>query len=211
MKKEKTMQKNKEKSTRKMVRYLLAILILVLVIGIPVLLMFLKHSLTQKDTWCTTPHSTTLVGVYNPQNGQEFYTEGDYDFSIGNCSQAISDFTSSIELDPTISQSFNDRAYTYMRMGDYKDALTDLNSAINLNPNYVNALMNRGDINNYYLNNKPQAVKDYQRVIDLGGKNNTSVCGHILLARDSGWSITALFDLIFRLGTHLSNIHQAGC
>lgn len=85
-----------------------------------------------------------------------------------------------------------------MRLRDFKDALTDLNKALALNPNYVHALMNRGDIHNYYYQiNRASAIADYEKVISLGGTRGTSVCGHLLLARSNGWTVSTIFELPF--------------
>jgi tetratricopeptide (TPR) repeat protein len=48
------------------------------------------------------------------------------------------------------AEAYNNRAYTYMTIRDYADALPDLDQATALRPTYVNALMNRGDIYNFY-------------------------------------------------------------
>ena len=82
------------------------------------------------------------------------------------------------------------------RIRDYKDALADLNKAITLDPNYVQALMNRGDIHNYYYEvNKQSAVTDYKKVISLGGEKGTSVCGHLFLAEHNGWNLGTILSL----------------
>ena len=81
---------------------------------------------------------------------------------------------------------------------DYASALSDLNRAIQLRPNYVNALMNRGDIYNYYYAiDYQKAIADYNHVlaIDPSAKSETSVCGHRLIAVNHGWSFTAIVDL----------------
>jgi tetratricopeptide (TPR) repeat protein len=81
-------------------------------------------------------------------------------------------------------------------MRDYKDALPDLDKALALNPNYIQALMNRGDIHNYYYAiDKQRAIADYKKVIALGGGQETSVCGHLFLAIHNGWNIGTFLDL----------------
>jgi tetratricopeptide (TPR) repeat protein len=81
-------------------------------------------------------------------------------------------------------------------MRDYKDALTDLDKALELNPNYVQALMNRGDIHNFYYEiNRQSAIADYKKVIELAGPSDTtSVCGHLFLAKHNGWTLGAYLD-----------------
>jgi len=88
-----------------------------------------------------------------------------------------------------------------MRLRNYKDALTDLDKAIRLNPDYINALMNRGDIRNYYYQiDRQAAIADYRRVIALTDSNTrqqTSVCGHLLLAEHNGWNLGTFLYLPF--------------
>jgi tetratricopeptide (TPR) repeat protein len=75
----------------------------------------------------------------------------DYDYDRGACVQAIEDYTRAMNLDPVLVAAYNNRAYTHIRQQDYPAALPDLDHAIALRPEYVNALMNRGDIYNYYF------------------------------------------------------------
>lgn len=201
----------KIKKIKKTDKVKLVLVVLIILVLLPGFLMFLKHFLNQQDVWCSSIHTTTLSPLSNPKTAADYFNQGNYNFSIGNCGGAIVDYSVSIELDPSKAESYNNRAYTYMRMGDYKNALPDLDMAISLKPDYVNALMNRGDIYNYYLKDNAKAVSDYEKVIAINGGQGTSVCGHLLLARDNGWSIKTFFDLIYRLATHINNIHQAGC
>jgi len=75
-----------------------------------------------------------------------------------------------------------------MRLRNYGAALPDLNKAIELRPNYINALMNRGDLYNYYgpVIDRQRAIEDYNKVMSLGGGRGTSVCGHRALAEGNG-------------------------
>lgn len=84
-----------------------------------------------------------------------------------------------------------------MRQQNYAAALTDLNRAIDLRPNYVNALMNRGDIYNYYFDvDRQKAIADYARVIALGATANSNVCGHRMVAYYGGWTPRIYVDLL---------------
>ena len=77
-----------------------------------------------------------------------------------------------------------------MRMGDYNSAITDLDRALALNPNYINALTNRGDIHNYYYQiDRKAAIADYEKIIALGVSKGTSICGHLFLAEHNGWNL----------------------
>jgi tetratricopeptide (TPR) repeat protein len=86
-----------------------------------------------------------------------------------------------------------------MRRQDYAAALPDLDRAIDLRPDYAHALMNRGDIYNYYYRiDRRRAIADYDRVIALGQTPHTSICGHRLLAYYEGWSAGVALNILTR-------------
>jgi len=133
----------------------------------------------------------------------DYFEQGNYDYDTGNCEKAIVAYTKSIELNPEYSQAYNNRAYTYMRMREYKPALADLEKALKLKPDYIQALMNRADIHNYYYDiNRQSAIVDYKKARSLGAtQKETSVCGHLFLAEHNGWSLGAFIDLPKMLST----------
>lgn len=128
---------------------------------------------------------------------QDFLAQGDYEFDHGNFDAATAAYSRAIELNPNYAEAYNNRAYTSMTQKNYAPALADLNRAIAIRPGYVNALMNRGDIHNYYYGvSFDDAIADYDRVIALGGVENTSVCGHRLIALHHGWDPTIYLDIL---------------
>jgi tetratricopeptide (TPR) repeat protein len=138
---------------------------------------------------------------------QDYLAQGDLDYERGYCDEAIADYTHAIDLDPDFAEAYNNRAYIYMVKKDYAAALPDLDRALELRPNYVNALMNRGDIYNYYYAiDYDRAVADYDLVlsIDPNAADHTSVCGHRLLALNHGWNPNVLASV-------LTNGVTAGC
>lgn len=148
------------------------------------------------DIQCGKVHTTTSQLPTSLKTAMDYYEQGNYDYESGNCEKAIADYTQSIQLDPKYPQAYNNRGYTYMRLRDYKAALPDLDKALALKPDYIQALMNRGDIHNYYYAiDRQSAIKDYEKVIVLGGKEETSVCGHIFLARNNGWTLSTFLSI----------------
>src|SRR5712692_10111713 len=128
----------------------------------------------------------------------DYFEQGDYDYEQGNCDAAIADYTRAIALDPQMAAAYNNRAYTYMAKQDYASALPDLDRAIALRPDYVNALMNRGDIYNYYYDiDFDKAIADYDRVLALNHEH-TSVCGHRLLAQHHGWDLGVVATVVLQ-------------
>ena len=96
-----------------------------------------------------------------------------------------------------------------MRLRNYSAALPDLNKALVLNPNYIQALMNRGDIHNYYYAiDRRSAIADYEKVIALGGTRGTSVCGHLFMAAAA--FMRGVESLLHQVAVfHLHLLHQA--
>ncbi len=152
----------------------------------------------QGDVQCTRTHQVSISPPATLTSAQDYFESGNYNYDRGDCNKAIMDYSMALKLNSQFAESFNNRGYTYMRMRDYQNALSDLNMAIDIRPNYVNALMNRGDIYNYYLNNKIKAIQDYNKVltIDPSVANNSSVCGHLLLAVNNGWHISTFFNIL---------------
>lgn len=178
----------------KRIAIVLTTIITVLLLGFLALVMY--RDSVALDIQCSTTHATTNTPPASLKTYTDYFEQGNYDYDIGNCAKAITDYTTSIKLNPNYAQAYNNRGYTYMRLREYSKALPDLDKAIALNPNYIQALMNRGDIHNYYYAiDKKLAIADYEKVIALGATQGTSVCGHLYLAKHDGWNLGTLIGL----------------
>lgn len=163
------------------------------------LVLLVRWADSQPDTWCSTSHTTTTEPPAFLKTANDYFELGNYDFDIGKCNEAINAYTKSISLNPKSPQTYNNRAYTYMRLREYQLALNDLNKALSLNPNYTHALMNRGDLFNYYYQiNKAAAIYDYEKIISLDPNHTAepSVCGHLFLAKHNGWNFKTIVDFL---------------
>ena len=141
------------------------------------------------------PPPKTLV------TAKDYLAQGAYDFDRGDCDAAIADYGRAIDLNHNFAEAYNSRAYAYMVKQQYALALPDLDRAIEIRPNYLNALMNRGDIYNYYYAiDYDRAVADYDRVLRLPGAEHTSVCGHRMLAANHGWNPGVLVEIMTAFG-----------
>jgi tetratricopeptide (TPR) repeat protein len=168
----------------------------VLLVLLPVLLA--RTFLTRSSHPCLTRQ----VPAYPPPallvTAEDYFAQGNYDYDRGDCQLAIADYSQAIARNPNYAQDYNNRAYTHMILQDYALALPDLDRAIQIRPGYVNALMNRGDIHNFYYEiDYEQAIADYDHVISLGALH-TSVCGHRLLAVNHGWNLSAIAEVLTR-------------
>jgi tetratricopeptide (TPR) repeat protein len=178
---------------------------MLLAAGAAGLMLVATGSVVQPPGSCTPNQSASSQPPTSPVTAAGYFAQGDYDFDRGDCAAAVADYTRSIALDPQVAEVYNNRAYTYMAQHNYALALPDLDRALQLRPDYVNALMNRGDIHNYYYAiDYKLAVADYDRVLQLD-PTNPSVCGHRLLALHHGWDI-GVFGTVF-----LQGATQAGC
>ncbi|GAF85058.1 unnamed protein product, partial [marine sediment metagenome] len=91
---------------------------------------------------------------------------GSANSDIGQLSQAISNYTRAIELNPTYAEVYSNRGNTYCDLGQYIQAISDLNKAIELNPRYAEAYCNRGTA--YYgLGQANKAISDLTKAIEL--------------------------------------------
>lgn len=152
------------------------------------------------DKQCSTIHAARSYSPANLTTAMDYFEQGNYEYDIGNCQKAIEYYTTSIKMNPKYPQAYNNRAYTLMRLRRFADALSDLNFAIELNPNYIQALMNRGDIHNYYFAiDRQSAVVDYEKIVSLGGGRGTSVCENLFFARHNGWNLGTILDIPFGL------------
>lgn len=148
------------------------------------------------NSWCTTEQITNSYPPAQLVTAMDYFEKANYEYDRGNCDEALADFGKSIELNNSYPQAYNNRAYTYMKMGMYDQALTDLNSALEIDPNYLHALRNRADINTYRKNNKSAAIADFEKIIELSGPS-FDVCAHLSDARKS--SEKAFFPLLSTL------------
>ncbi|OGH04548.1 MAG: hypothetical protein A2W22_04760 [Candidatus Levybacteria bacterium RBG_16_35_11] len=156
-----------------------------------------------KNNWCLQPHKAPFTSELplKLETAEDYFIRGNFAYDQGRCNDAIEDYTKAIELDPTISQIYNNRGYTYMQKRDYEKALNDYEKAIQVRPGYARALLNKGDIYNSYLVDKKKAVETYRQILPLGkyAIRDTMVCGRLLMAEHNwftpGW-FTGFFNLV---------------
>ena len=151
------------------------------------------------DSQCRQPDPAAGAPAAAPASPADYLALGDAAYERGDCAAAVEAYSRAIDLDPADAEAYNNRAYVRMRQQRYADALPDLDRAIALRPTYVHALMNRGDIYNYYYAiDRARAVADYDRIIAQGpaARRGTSVCGHRMLALNDGWGPRILVDML---------------
>jgi len=176
----------------------------ILIVCLLIFLLILKvyGALQGSDLQCSSTHFTTSSAPKDPKSAEEFFALGNYDYDIGKCQDAVVAYTKALQLDPQFTQVYNNRAYTQMRLRNYTDAMNDLNKVLSIRPNYTLALINRGDLYNYYgpIIDRKKAIDDYQKAISLGAVHDTSVCGHLAMAQTNNLVPLAILKFIFNRG-----------
>ncbi|KAI1162830.1 mitochondrial import receptor subunit tom-70 [Nemania serpens] len=95
----------------------------------------------------------------------------------GSQEQALDDLNKSIELDPTMTQSYVKRASMHLEMGNRDKAAEDIESAIKQDENDPDIYYHRAQL--HFIHAEWQsAAKDYQKSIDL---DNAFIFSHIQL------------------------------
>ncbi|KAI0870333.1 mitochondrial precursor protein [Hypoxylon argillaceum] len=95
----------------------------------------------------------------------------------GSQEQALEDLNKSIQLDPTMTQSYVKRASMHLEMGNRDKAAEDIESAIKQNEDDPDIYYHRAQL--HFIHGEWQnAAKDYQKSIDL---DNTFIFSHIQL------------------------------
>jgi tetratricopeptide (TPR) repeat protein len=94
-------------------------------------------------------------------------------FKKAEYSQAISDYSEAIRLNPADAKSYSNRGDAYNKKGEYNRAITDYDAAIRLNPRDANAYNNRGAAYRFQ-NNHDRAIADYDEAIRLDPKDSKS-------------------------------------
>lgn len=63
----------------------------------------------------------------------------------GKRTEAISEYSKAIELFPLFYEAIDNRAFTYMELGNYKEALNDFEQSLRVNPDGMAAFFSKGE------------------------------------------------------------------
>src|SRR5579871_3772156 len=107
-------KKKKKTDWRPLGISLAVVLVLLGLIGIGI-----YSSDRQPDLQCGVSHTTTSTPPSSFTTAMDYFAQGNYDYDIGNCQEAIGAYTKAISLNPNYAQAYNNRAYTNMRMRNY--------------------------------------------------------------------------------------------
>jgi len=128
------------------------------------------------------PTPTPLLAPYNAAiataeaggdvkiQAQAYYERGNAQLDQGDNQAAVTDYTKALDLDPTNTRAFNNRALAYAALGQADQALADYAAAIRLDPNYTRAYQNRLHLLEQRGDLQGMAA-DYERLAKLDPKN----------------------------------------
>ena len=97
---------------------------------------------------------------------------------LGDDARAVTDFTRAIELLPTYTKAYNNRALSFQALGQFAEAVSDYMRAIELDPSYGLAYMNLGALL-LKLDRKEDALKVFERAAQLGIPQATQIVSQI--------------------------------
>ncbi len=108
-------------------------------------------------------------------------SRGWVEFSNHNLANAISDFSSALELKPGFGWPLVGRAFSYLNSQKSEKAVADFDAAVALYPNNPELLIGRGDAyNNLKLYDR--GIADFDRAIELAPKNDEAM-------NDRAWAL----------------------
>ncbi|KAF4535412.1 putative mitochondrial precursor proteins import receptor protein [Lasiodiplodia theobromae] len=91
---------------------------------------------------------------------------GTFKYLKGDNQDALADLTKSVELDPSLTQSFIKRASMHLEQGERDAAAADFEQAMGQNPDDPDIYYHRAQLH-FILGEFAEAAKDYQKSIDL--------------------------------------------
>ncbi len=102
----------------------------------------------------------------NAKTAEEYFQSGNAYFDLGNLSEAISNLTKAIEINPSLAKAYNNRGFAYFKQGNLPQAVSDFTKVIEINPTDANAYYSRGFIYGKQ-SNFTQAISDFSKAIEI--------------------------------------------
>ncbi len=103
------------------------------------------------------------------KTAEEYLQSASTYFDQGNSSQAISDLTKAIEINPKFVQAYNNRGFAYAAQNNLTQAASDFTKAIEIDPKNADLYHSRGYIYTKQ-SNFTQAISDFTKAIEIDPK-----------------------------------------
>lgn len=138
----------------------------------------IQISIAQYNEWLYKAELT------NNERSELLFQRGLAYDAIGLSSLARRDFAESIKLNPILAAAHNSVGVHYIQAGMFMLAYESFDASLEINPNYFNAILNRG-IALYYGGRSELAVKDTQTFLDKDKSDPIRAIWHYIAQRDN--------------------------
>ena len=106
------------------------------------------------------------VAFVYAETAEEYSHRGNTYLKQNNFTQAISDYTKAIKINPNLAEAYNNRGNAYLKQNNFTQAISDYIEAIKINPNLADAYYHRG-LAYVNQNNFTQAISDCTKAIKI--------------------------------------------
>lgn len=113
----------------------------------------------------------------NPDKAEEVNREANDIFKQGNFPGAIELYTEAIKRNPKGAKFYSNRAACYIKLMEFSRALVDIDKALDLEPNFIRALVRKGNIH-YMLKEYHKSTDTYQKVLSIDPENQEAKDGN---------------------------------
>lgn len=110
-----------------------------------------------------------------PNDDEVYYKEGNAYFDDQKYDLAIGSYRQALSLNPRNKLALNNMGVAYMEKKDYPTAADKFKQVLELDPAYEMAVLNLGIIYDEHIVDKEQALKYYNRYLELKGPRSTEV------------------------------------
>ncbi|XP_064363735.1 sperm-associated antigen 1 isoform X2 [Dromaius novaehollandiae] len=114
------------------------------------------------DTTGMTKKEKTFIATREKEKGNEAFAIGDY-------MEAVTYYTRSISVLPTVA-AYNNKAQAEIKLQNWHSALQDCEKVLDMEPGNIKALMRRATVNNH-LQNYETAIEDLMEVLYVEPEN----------------------------------------
>jgi len=106
-------------------------------------------------------------GVSAPvKTAEDYLKSGNASFDQGNLTLAIADLTKAVEINPQLTQAYNNRGFAYVTQGNFPQAVADFTKLLEINPKNAEAYYSRGFVYGKQ-SNFTQAISDLTKALEI--------------------------------------------
>lgn len=110
-----------------------------------------------------------------PNDDEVYYKEGNAFFDQQDYDRAIGSYRQALDLNPKNKLALNNLGVSHMEKKEYAVAAEKFKQVLDLDPAYAMAVLNLGIIYDEHIIDKEQALKYYDRYLELKGDRSTEV------------------------------------